>query len=124
MQPTGKPRHQLHMLQKPSPAVSTVACSIDEYDNDISNESSSHAPETDTADKEAECARYHDGSAAHIQSWMYCVHESQSVSTNAAKVTSDEEKIFPKLLSDSDCNSVTQSEQGYQRIFTESDIHK
>ena len=72
MQSTGKPRQQLHMLQKQSHTVSTAACSIYDYDDDISYDSCTHASETDTADEEAEFATYHDASAAHIQSCMYC----------------------------------------------------
>ena len=51
IQPTGKLREQLHMLQKQSHAVSTAAYSIYDYDDDICNDSSSHAPETDTEDE-------------------------------------------------------------------------
>ena len=111
------------MLQKQSHAVSTAACSIYDYDADICIDSSSNAHETDTEDEEAEFARYHNGSAAHIQSCMYCLHESQSVSTNAAQVTSDEEEISSEALYDSDSNSSNAEGQGYKRILTESDIH-
>ena len=123
IQPTGKPRQQLYMLQKQSPAVSTAACSIFDYDKDISYYSSSHTPVTDTEDVEAEFTRYDDGLAAHIQSCMYCLHESQSVSSNAAQVISNEENIFTESLYDSNSNSSTPEEQGYERIWTESDIH-
>ena len=77
MHPTGKPRQQFHILYKQSHAVSTVACSIYVYDHDIWNNSSSHVPEIDAEDVEAESTRYYDGSAAHIQSSMYCLHASQ-----------------------------------------------
>ena len=87
IQPTGKPRHQLDILQKQSHAVSTAACSINNYDDDICNSTSSYVPETDTEDQDAEFARYHDGTAAHIQSCIYSLRESQSVSPNAAQVT-------------------------------------
>ena len=50
IQPTGKPRPQLHILQKQSHAVSIAASSIHDYDDDICNDSSSHTPETDTED--------------------------------------------------------------------------
>ena len=98
------------MLQKQSHAVSTAACSIYDYADDIYYDLSSHASETDTEDEEPEFAAYHNGSAAHIQSCMYCLHESRSVSTNAAQVTSDEEKLFPESLYDSDSNSSTPEE--------------
>ena len=94
IQPTGTPRQQLYMLQKQSHAVSTAACSISDYDYHIYNDSISHARETDTDDEEAKCARYHDRSAAHIQACMYGLHESHSVSTNAAHVIADEGTIF------------------------------
>ena len=110
IQPIGKPRQQLYMLQKQSHAVSTAACAFYNYHHDISYDSSSHVPETDTEDEEAEFARYHDGSAAHIQSCMYCLHESYSESTNAAQVTSDEENFFPESLYDSHSNSSTPEE--------------
>ena len=45
--PIGKPRHHLHMLRKHCHTVSTAACSIDDYNADISYNSSSHAEETD-----------------------------------------------------------------------------
>ena len=96
IQPTRSPRQQLDMLQKQSQAVSTIACSIYDYEDDVSDDPSSHAHETDTEDEEAEFARYHAGSAAHIQSCMDCCHESQLVSTNAAQVTSDEANNFTK----------------------------
>ena len=67
IQPTGKPRQQLFMQQKQSHAISTAAHSIYTHDDDVCYYSSSHAPETDTEDKEAEFVRYHDASAAHIQ---------------------------------------------------------
>ena len=57
IQPIGKPRQQLHMLQKQSHAVSTAACSIYDYDDDISYDSSSHAPVTDSENEEPEFAR-------------------------------------------------------------------
>ena len=47
IQPIGKPRQQLSMLQKESHVVSTAACSIYDYDDDISCDLSSHAEETD-----------------------------------------------------------------------------
>ena len=73
IQPIGKPRQQLYMLQKQSHAVSTAACSIYNYDDKIFYDLSSHAEETDLEDEEAEFERYHDGSAAHIQACMYCL---------------------------------------------------
>ena len=123
IQPIGKPRQQLHMLQKQSHAVSTAACSIYDYDDDISNDSSSHAPETDSEPEQAEFARYHDGSASHIQACMYCLSEQQAVSTNAAEIDQDEEKIFTESLYNSFTMSSNSEEQGYERIFTESHIH-
>ena len=110
IQPSGKPRHQLDMLQKQSHAVSTAVCVMHDYDDDISNDSSSHAPETDTEDESAEFVSYHDCSAAYIQSCIYCLHESQSVSTSAAQVTSNEEKTFSESLHDSVSNSSTAEE--------------
>ena len=123
IQPTGKPRKQLYILPLQSNAVSTAACSIYDYNHDISYDLSSHAPGTDTEEEQAEFVRYHDGSAANIQSCIYCLHASQSVSTNTEQVTSDEEKNFPESLCNSDSNSFTPEKQGYGRIFTESDIH-
>ena len=123
IQPTWKSRQQLHILQKQSHAVSTAAGSIYGYDDDITNHASSHAAETDTEDEEAEFARCHNRSAAHIQSCMYCLHESQSVSTNPAQVTSDEVPMFSESLYDSDSNSSNSEQQGYERILTVSDIH-
>ena len=96
IQPTVKPRQQLHMLQKQSHAVCTAVGSIYDYDDDIYNDSSSHARETDTEDEKAECDRYYDRSVAHIQSCMYCLHESQLGISNAAQVTLDVETIFPE----------------------------
>ena len=122
IQPTEKLRQQLHMLQKQAHAVSTAACSIYD-DDDFSNNSSSDAPETYTEDAEAAFARCYEGLAAHIQSCIYCLHESQSVSTNTAQITSVEEKIFRVSPDDSDSNSSTPEESAYERIFTESDIH-
>ena len=102
---------------------SNPACSIYDYDNVIFYDSSLHAPETDTEDEEADCARYYDGSEAHIQSCMYCLHESQSVSTNAVQVISHDRKIFPESVYDSDSNSSNPEGQGYDEILTESDVH-
>lgn len=74
MQPTGKSTHPLHMLQKQLRAVSTAACSICTYDDDIFHDSSSHVCETHSEDAEAEFARYLDESAQHIQSYICCLH--------------------------------------------------
>ena len=54
---------------------------------------------------------------------MYYLHESQSVSTYIAQVTSDKEQIFSKSLPNSDSNLSNPEEQGYERILIESDIH-
>ena len=107
IQPTGKPRLQLHMEQKPSHAVSTAACSIYDYDDHTAYYSFLHAPERDTEDEEAQFARYQDASAAQIQSCMYCLPKSQSVSTNPVQLTSGEEKIFTESLYNLDSNSST-----------------
>ena len=93
------------MVHTQSHTVSTAVCSIYDYDDDITNDSSLHVYETHTEDEEAEFARYHDGSAPHIQACMYCIHESQSASTNVAQVKSYEEKICIELLYDADSNS-------------------
>ena len=111
------------MLQKQSHAVSTAACSIHDYDDDISNDSSSHAPETDSEDEQGEFERHHDGSALHIQACMYCLSEQPAVSTNAAEIAQDEEKTFTESLNDSDTKSSNPDQQGYERISRESDIH-
>ena len=55
-----KSKQQLHILQKQSHTVSTAACSIYDYDDDIYNDSFAHAPGTDREDQEAEFARSHD----------------------------------------------------------------
>ena len=75
IQPTRKPKQHRHMLQKQSHAVSTAACSMYQYDNEIPNDSSSHAPEIDIEDEKAEFPRYHDVSVAHILCCIYCFHE-------------------------------------------------
>ena len=111
------------MLQKQSHAVSTAVCSIYDFDDDISNDSSSHATETDSEDEQAEFERYHNGLASHIQACMYYLPEQQAVSTNTAEIDQDEEKTFTESCYDSDTNSSNPNEQGYERIFTESDIH-
>ena len=55
---------------------------------------------------------------------MYCVSEQQpAVSTNAAEINQDEEKICTESYYDSDTNSSDPEKQEYERIFTESDIH-
>ena len=86
IQPIDKPRQQLHMLQKQSHSVSTAACSIYDYDNDISYDSSSYAAETDSEDEQAEFEAYNEESASHIQACMYCLSAQQAVSTNAAEI--------------------------------------
>ena len=111
------------MLQNQSHVVSTAARSIYDYHDDISDDSYSHAAETDTENVEPEFARSHDGSAAHIQSCMYCLRESQSVCTNTTQVTSDAENIFPESLYNSDSLSSIPEEPAHKRTFTESDIH-
>ena len=111
------------MLHKQSHAVSTAACSIYDYDDDIFNYLSSHAPETDTEDVEAEFAKCHDGSAVQIQSCMYCSHVSRSVSSNAAQVISDVQNIFSESFYYSDSKASNHEEQRYERILTESHIH-
>ena len=87
------------MRQKQSHALSTAACSIYDYDDDISCDSSSHAEETDSEDEQGEFERYHDGSAAHIQACMYCLSEQQPVvSTNAAEIDPDEDRISQSYI--------------------------
>ena len=53
---------------------------------------------------------------------MHCLHESQSVSTNAAQVTADAE-TFSESVYYPDSNSSNTEEQGYGRILTDTDIH-
>ena len=81
-----KPRQQLYILQRQPHAVSTEACGIYDYDDDISHDSSSHAEATDSEDKQAEFERYHDGSASQIQACILCLSELQAVSTKGAEI--------------------------------------
>ena len=111
------------MVQKQSHIVSTAACSVYDNDDDISNDSSAHAPETDLEDKLAEFQRYHDGCASHIQVCMYCLSKQRAVSTNAADIHQNKEKIFTQSLYDSDSNPSNPEEQVHERIFTESNIY-
>ena len=105
------------MLHEQSHAVSTAACRIYNYKDDIYIDSSLYREDIDSEDEQAEFEKSHDGSAAYMQACMYCLSEQQLVSTNAAEINQDEATFFTGSLYDSDTNSSNSEEQWYDRTL-------